>query len=321
MHTPDLTIVIPLDFHRRSWDLYRRVKRFVHTFAGQPVQLIFGCNAAPKFWVNCLQRLIAKHANIQLCLVEAEASSLAKLRNAAIAAVKTPYVLFLDVDIVPDRHLVDLAYQQVIHQPKQIGMFPCLYLSKSGSKLIPKYSAAEFKDHYFDFRRDLILHLAFPSSIVITDIASVHEIGGFDEQFVGHGYEDFDFMLRLFHYKGLIEYSADILVDEPYLAPLMSVGLRAVLAKPFLESLIQPVYFVHQFHKKDKEEGYYKKRDLNKKYFINKYQKLKENEIHFNKLTLLNCFFNHVIEEKNSPKYAVLWAELKGYKFRSLATP
>ena len=196
MHTPDLTIVIPLDFHRRSWDLYRRVKRFVHTFAGQPVQLIFGCNAAPKFWVNCLQRLIAKHANIQLCLVEAEASSLAKLRNAAIAAVKTPYVLFLDVDIVPDRHLVDLAYQQVIHQPKQIGMFPCLYLSKSGSKLIPKYSAAEFKDHYFDFRRDLILHLAFPSSIVITDIASVHEIGGFDEQFVGHGYEDFDFMLR-----------------------------------------------------------------------------------------------------------------------------
>lgn len=316
MHTPDLSIVIPLDFHRRSWDLYRRVKRFVHTFAGQPVQLIFGCNAAPQFWVKCLQRLIAPHANIQLCLVEAEASSLAKLRNAAIAAVKTPYVLFLDVDIVPDQQLVELAYQQVIHQPKQIGMFPCLYLSKSGSKLISKYSATEFKQHYYDFRRDLILHLAFPSSIVLTDLASVRKIGGFDEQFVGHGYEDFDFMLRLFQHKGLIEYSADILVDEPYLAPLMSVGLRAVLAKPFLESLIQPVYFLHQFHKKDKEEGYYKKRDLNKKHFIYKYQSLKENYFYFNKLTLLNSFFNEVIKEKNSPKYAVLWAELRGSQFR-----
>lgn len=316
MHTPDLSIVIPLDFHRRSWDLYRRVKCFVHTFAGQPVQLIFGCNAAPQFWVKCLQRLTAQHSNIHVCLVDAEASSLSTLRNAAIAAVKTKYVMFLDIDIVPDLNLVDLAYQQTLNHPKQISMFPCLYLSKQGSKLIYEQSAQKFIEQYFDFRRDLILHLAFPSSIVLTDIASVREIGGFDEQFVGHGYEDFDFMLRLFHHKGLIKCSADILVDEPYLAPLMSVGLRAVLAKPFLESLIQPIYFLHQFHKKDKEEGYYKKRATNKYLFINKYQKVKEDQLHLNKLNLLNSFFNEVIVEKNSPKYAVLWAELKGYKLR-----
>ena len=316
MHTPDLSIVIPLDFHRRSWDLYRRVKRFVHMFAGQSVQLIFGCNAAPQFWVKCLQRLIAKHANMHVCLVDAEASSLSKLRNVAIAAVKTKYVMFLDIDIVPDLNLVDLAYKQTLNHPKQISMFPCLYLSKQGSKLIYEQSAQKFIEQYFDFRRDLILHLAFPSSIVISDIASVHEIGGFDEQFVGHGYEDFDFMLRLFHHKGLIEYFADILVDEPYLAPLMSVGLRAVLAKPFLESLIQPVYFIHNFHKKDKDEDYYKKRNLNKTRFIKKYQKVEANEYIFNKLTLLNLFFDKVIEHKNSQKYVVLWAELKGYKFR-----
>src|SRR5690606_25247440 len=138
------------------------------------------------------------------------------------------------------------------------------------------------------------------------------------EQFIGHGYEDFDFMLRLFQHKGLIEYSADILVDEPYLAPLMSVGLRTVLAKPFLESLIQPVYFLHKFHKKDKEEGYYKKRGFNKNLFFNKYQKIKEEQLYFNKLTLLNSFFNEVIEEKNSPKYAVLWAEIRGEKLRKI---
>lgn len=316
MQTPDLSIVIPLDFHRRSWDFYRRVKRFVHMFAGQSVQLIFGCNAAPQFWVKCLQRLIAKHANMHVCLVAAEASSLSKLRNAAIAAVKTKYVMFLDIDIVPDLNLVDLAYQQTLNHPKQISMFPCLYLSKQGSKLIYEQSAQKFIEQYFDFRRDLILHLAFPSSIVLTDIASVREIGGFDEQFVGHGYEDFDFMLRLFHHKGLIEYSTDILVDEPYLAPLMSVGLRAVLAKPFLESLIQPVYFLHQFHKKDKDEDYYKKRIQNKDLFFKKNKKITKKEIIFNHLTLLNLFYDEVIHHKNSPKYAVLWAEIDGYRFR-----
>lgn len=316
MQTPDLSIVIPLDFHRRSWDFYRRVKRFVHMFAGQSVQLIFGCNAAPQFWVKCLQRLIAKHANMHVCLVAAEASSLSKLRNAAIAAVKTKYVMFLDIDIVPDLNLVDLAYRQTLNHPKQISMFPCLYLSKQGSKLIYKQSAQKFIEQYFDFRRDLILHLAFPSSIVIADLASVREIGGFDEQFVGHGYEDFDFMLRLFHHKGLIEYSTDILVDEPYLAPLMSVGLRAVLAKPFLESLIQPVYFLHQFHKKDKDEDYYKKRIQNKDLFFKKNKKITKKEIIFNHLTLLNLFYDEVIHHKNSPKYAVLWAEIDGYRFR-----
>lgn len=318
VHTYDLSIVIPIDFHRRSWDIYLRIQKFVKAFSGHQIQLIFGCNAAPKFWVNCLKRLINKHTNMHICLVDAEASSLSKLRNTALDAVKTKYVLFLDIDIVPDLELVQLAYEQVLAQPKQIAMFPCLYLSKSGSKLISKYTAAEFKDYYFEFRRDLILHLAFPSSIVICDIASVRNIIGFDEQFVGHGYEDFDFMLRLFHHKDLIEYTADILVDEPYLAPLMSVGLRAVLAQPFLESLLQPVYFLHKFHKKDKEENYYKKRALNKSLFINKYKKIKEEKLHLNKLTLLNSFFNKVIEEKNSPKYGALWAEINSHRFRKI---
>lgn len=92
------------------------------------------------------------------------------------------------------------------------------------------------------------------------------------------------------------------------------------MAKPFLDSLIQPIYFLHQFHKKDKEEGYYKKRDLNKNKFIEKYQRLKKENIHFSKLTLLNCFFNEVIEE-NSPKYGVLWAELRGGSFRKIKLP
>ena len=316
MQNLDLSIVIPIDLHRRSWDLYKRIKMYVRAFQNRSIQVIFGCNSQPKFWVNRVQNLIKSTPNMHLCLVDAEASSLSKLRNSALATVKTQYVLFLDIDIVPDLHLVDLAYQQALSHPKQISMFPCLYLSKRGSKLIYKQSVQEFIEHYFDFRRDLILHLAFPSSIIICDIQSVRDIQGFDEQFVGHGYEDFDFMLRLFHHKGLIEYSADILVDEPYLAPLMSVGLRAVLAKPFLKNLIQPIYFLHKFHKKDKDEDYYKKRELNKNTFTNKYQLLTEKEVNFNKLTLLNLFFNEVIEHKNSPKYVVLWAELKGYKFR-----
>ena len=313
----DLSIVVPIDLNRRTRDIYKRIKNYVHIFSDSNIKVIFGCNSEPRYWVNKVKNLIAPHANFALCLVNADASSLAKLRNTALTAVETKFVLFLDIDIWPDLNIIHQAYKRVVNHPYMLGMFPCLYLSKNGSRKIGKWSTSEFIHSYYDFRRDLIQHLAFPSSIVLTDMASVKYIMGFDEAYVGHGYEDFDFMLRLFQHKKLIEYTQDLLIDVPYLAPLMSTGLRALLAKPYLESLLSPCYFLHIFHVKDKEEHYYRCREINKNYFKTKFQ----NEVLINyqmhKLDLLQSFFGLVIDEKESPKYAALWAEIEGFKLRN----
>lgn len=313
----DLSIVVPIDLHRRTRDIYKRIKHYVHIFSDSNIKVIFGCNSEPRYWVNKVKNLIALHANFQLCLVNADASSLAKLRNTALDAVKTEFVLFLDIDIWPDLNIIHQAYEQVINHPSKLGMFPCLYLSKNGSKKIGKWSTSEFIHSYYDFRRDLIQHLAFPSSILLTDMASVKYIMGFDEDYVGHGYEDFDFMLRLFQHKKLIEYTQDILIDEPYLAPLMSTGLRALLAKPYLEILLSPCYFLHVYHAKNKEEHYYQRREVNKNYFKTKFQSQILVNSQMNKLELLQSFFDLFTDAKESPNYAVLWAQIKGYKFRN----
>lgn len=312
----DLSIVIPIDLHRRTRDIYNRIKNYVRIFSGSKIKIIFGCNSKPHYWVNKVKNLIAPHANFELCLINADASSLAKLRNTALEAVKTEFVLFLDIDIWPDLNIIHKAYEQVINLPSQLGMFPCLYLSKNGSKRIEKWSTSDFIHAYYNFRRDLIQHLAFPSSIVLTDMASVKYIRGFDEAYVGHGYEDFDFMLRLFQHKNLIKYTQDILIDEPYLAPLMSTGLRALLAKPYLESLLSPYYFLHIFHAKDKEEHYYQRREINKNYFKIKFQSKISVNSQMKKLDLLQSFLGLFKDEKESPKYAVLWAEIEGHLLR-----
>ena len=312
----DLSIVIPVDLHRRSWDIYKRISTFVKQFSGSNINIILGCNHQPTFWVKLVQKLIQPHANFTLCLVEAEACSLAKLRNTALASVQTKFVLFLDIDIYPDINMIKLAYKKTMSNPIHLEMFPCLYLSQKGSKKVKNWETSEFVKSYYDFRRDLIQHLAFPSSIILTDTQSVHAIQGFDEDYIGHGYEDFDFMLRLFKYKGLIEYTQDILIDEPYLAPLMSTGLRALMAKPFLENLLTSYYFIHVFHKKNKAEDYYQKREINKQVFYAKFERSLINTQKMDKLDLLQSFFLLFNNEKNSPKYAVLWAEIEGYKLR-----
>lgn len=312
----DLSIVIPIDLHRRSWDIYKRIKTFVNQFSGSGINIIFGCNNQPKFWIKLVQKLIKPHANFKLCLVEAEVCSLAKLRNTALASVQTQFVLFLDIDIYPDLSTIELAYKKTINNPIHLEMFPCLYLSQKGSKKVNSWKINKFIDSYYDFRRDLIQHLAFPSSIILTDLHSVQEIQGFDEAYIGHGYEDFDFMLRLFKHKGLIEYTQDILIDEPYLAPLMSLGLRAVLTKPFLKNLLTSYYFVHVFHKKNKAEDYYQKREINKHIFNAKFKEFNLIDTKIKKLELLQIFFSLLVNEKESPKYAVLWAEILGHQLR-----
>lgn len=316
MDTMDLSIVIPIDLNRRSWDIYKRIKLFVHTFKNSNIQLLLGCNNKPTFWINRLKKLVHPYSNIQLCLVNAQASSLSKLRNTAIKEIKTKFVLFLDIDIFPDIHIVSSIYNIYNQRENTLGMFPCLYLSRKGSKKLLKNSTAQYIEHYFDFRRDLILHIAFPSSIIFTDTKSVQAICGFDEQYIGHGYEDFDFILRLFEYKKIIQLTEDVLIDEPYLAPLMSSGLRALLAKPFLEVLLTDHYFLHVFHKKDKNESYYQLRQNNKSLFLNKFKNKDLAKYKLKKIELIQLFFNLPNIEKNSQKYAVLWAEIKGYQLR-----
>jgi predicted glycosyltransferase involved in capsule biosynthesis len=61
------------------------------------------------------------------------------------------------------------------------------------------------KKKFFDFSRKEFLHLASPSSITILKSDDYRMIKGFDERFRGHGYEDFDFLIRLYELHGMLK--------------------------------------------------------------------------------------------------------------------
>lgn len=316
----DVSIVIPVDLNYRSQDILQRIKTLVKTTARHPVRIILGCNAQPAAEVRKLEKMIASHAHISLVLDQSASGHLSRLRNIALAQVQTRYVFFLDIDIHFNLQQIRNALAQVQQHPAQLCMYPCLYLSKKGSKQIRRLSLAAFKQAYYDFRRDLILHLAFPSSIIVTDLKSVQAIQGFDEQFIGHGYEDFDFMLRLFRHKGLIDDQPDLLIDQTYLAPMMATGFRAILAKSQLEQLLQKEYFVHIYHAKDKQSLYHQQRQTNQQRFEMKLkQQIKQNTASIDTAPpyLFKAFCDLLQQQQlKRPEYAALWAEIQGHKFR-----
>lgn len=315
INAEDLTITIPLDFNRRGLDLLYRVNLFKKKLGNGTFKIIFGVNSSPNFHFTIFKNIIKNCSNFsfasELCLD----SHLSKLRNIALNQVKTSHVLFLDIDIYPDIEMLEHVLLKLSNSELDLVMYPCLYLSKKGNRLISKKNAETLTDAYFDYRRDLIKHLAFPSSIIACDLNSILEISGFDENFIGYAYEDLDFMIRLFHKKELLNYNSELLIDEAYLAPMMSTGFRAVLAEPFLDRILEKKYFMHLFHKKDPKQAYYKAKQNNRVLFL---EKLNRNILDKNEPILHGYRLIKYIEhfKKQDSDYSVLWSEIEGHKFR-----
>lgn len=317
----DFTIVIPIDFNYRSLDIIKKIIVLKNKVKDEDFKVILSCNSNPRLPIQILKKIIEKTTNICLINMEVEKGNLSKLRNNGIKHTKTKYILFLDIDIYIDIPQIKNAFYVFQQSSTNLCMYPCLYLSKQGTKKISKLSIKQFRQAYYGFRRDLILHLAFPSSIILTDLKSVQAIEGFDEQFIGHGYEDFDFLLRLFHYKGLIQYQPSLLIDETYLAPMMATGFRAILAESQLEQLLLEEYFLHIYHKKDKKSLFHQQRKTNQQRFkmklkqqINKYM----TQIDTTPPYLFRTFCKLLAHRKlNRTEYSALWAEIQGHKFRN----
>ncbi|MFW1808251.1 glycosyltransferase [Acinetobacter ursingii] len=316
----DFTIVIPIDLNYRSLDIIKKIIVLKNKVKDEDFKVILSCNSNPRLPIQILKKIIEKTTNICLINIGTEKGNLSKLRNNGIKHTKTKYILFLDIDIYIDIPQIKNTFYVFQQASTDLCMYPCLYLSKQGTKKISKLSIKQFRQAYYGFRRDLILHLAFPSSIILTDLKSVQAIEGFDEQFIGHGYEDFDFLLRLFHYKGLIQYQPSLLIDETYLAPMMATGFRAILAESQLEQLLLEEYFLHMYHKKDKKSLFHQQRKINQERFKMKLkQKLEidNKEIDTTPPYLLKAFFQLLARHQlNRPEYATLWAEIHGYKLR-----
>lgn len=322
----DLSIIIPIDLSRRSKQIYKRAQVIATELGGAGFNVIFGINTLNTALSYQLLKVLTTIPNIKYNTINENNVPLAKIRNCAINLVDTKYTLFLDVDIYPDVHVLD-EYLQLVNKAKNnICIIPCLYLTEKGKFFLSKNKSSEkIIESYFNCRRDIVNHLAFPTSLIILDTYSVKMINGFDENFIGHGYEDFDFMIRILNYKKLINLSGDLLVDESYSSVILMKGFRAVIATPMIEYLFGKKYLLHLHHYKDVNEFYYEQRVFNKDYFLQKYKyivlnqeeinvyKLQKNEYSFLMNSLKFCNENSL----DIDDFKVFFDMLPGHMWRN----
>jgi len=316
----ELSIIIPIDLSRRGKDILNRIILIIELAKTTNYNIIFGHNDRNTDLDKEFKNIINKNENVYLSSFKDININLSKLRNEAFKLVSTEYLLLLDIDIYLDTDTINKMLQRV-KENKTFDMLPCVYLGEKATKryISKKSNSNQLLERYFkdiNYYED-IMHIAIPSSIILLKSEDYNKLKGFDENFIGHGYEDFDFMIRLSLLYNRIQTNADLLSDKTYKSPMNSIGFRSELGKLTISNIIEKNYMFHLFHKKENQEDYYLKREINKKVFEKKLKEIISGKERTK--TLLEAFQDECIKSDNNIKnYEALICETKntptGYK-------
>lgn len=312
-----LTAIIPIDLSRRPSDLIKKAVFLAKTAQKNNIRSVFGHSDSNTKYDK---KLIKELSSFPLVKVNSEKKTsrninAAALRNLAFKSVETDYIVLLDVDIYPDFDILIKYMNRLSDSERPFYILPCLYLTKHGTKLLNKnrVDLNVLKTRFFSFSRKEFLHLASPSSVTILKTQDYKAINGFDESYCGHGYEDFDFLVRLYDFHKLINKSHDFLQDLSARSPLFSIGFRRYLGESCLETLLEKEMVFHLYHDKEHHEDYYLARKENYIKFKNIHRD-KVVESNLEDATLLTPFISLCSEKGlNIHDYAVLFDNKPGH--------
>lgn len=278
-----LTAIVPLDLQFRAKDIIAKAKQMAEQSRGSSLMIVFAHNDRETKFDAKLKDVLSGYKGVSLVsgrFYEGTVNS-ALLRNMAFAEVSTKYVVLLDVDLWLDLGLLRKYLGLVCAGVAPFAVLPCLYLSLAGSRALMsgKRSIEQLRDNYFAFSRKEFLHLANPSSIVVMQSADYESLKGFDIEFSGHGYEDFDFMIRLASLHSLISSSPDFFSNATMRSPLFVQGFRRELGRLCLDALLERDFFFHIFHEKSPESNqYYSLRKNNFSHFCELHKEYSEGQ-------------------------------------------
>ncbi|MEB5967043.1 galactosyltransferase-related protein [Comamonas testosteroni] len=313
----NISLLSLIDFSRRSEQIFERAIEWAKFSFHHQLPLILGhCHRNSRLDKKFLERVRQYQPIVKVVSIELNDGSLpnlARLRNEGFKLIATPLMTLLDIDIYPDIGLLrGLLFLKLKENVRSV-MAPCLYLSERGSKELRRTSnSAQLWEKYLQFHSQHFMHIAMPSSVILLHADDYSKIGGFDEDYQGHGFEDFDFMVRLWNANGWREITSnDIATNEPYRAAMLGYGFRGKLARLSLQALAHDVIAMHLYHAVQAKEKYYQARVNNFDIFREKmsaYSVVNSTNSMHQIVENINIFFQLCERDKKNPlKYERLF--------------
>ncbi|MCX2683663.1 galactosyltransferase-related protein [Campylobacter sp. MIT 21-1685] len=306
------SVIIPIDLDLRPIDILKKVKSILKR-SSDKVEIVFGHNDRGSIFDYYLKKIIQKKPNVKLASGKfyTRLISQALLRNRAVEQCTCEYIYLVDVDYLYDEALSDLCIAELKSHKKPFIILPCIYLSQKGSRYVFKQSREQMFDKFIDFRKDLFLSLASPSGgAIFMKRKDYFTIGGFDEDFIGRGGEDFEFMIKLALFHKAILPSQDLMINQFYKAPLLCEGFRKYLSVLCLPYFFEKKVAFHLYHGRNRLRGYFRQYAKNSQLLQ---EKIQLDTTNISKGDSLLQLYEQLCEKHQIPisKYAVLFDSYK----------
>ena len=233
-----ISVVIPSACHERGQGLLRRILELLDCPQLTEHQVVVAhesCSTRSdeRFRAQLDSRAQAGALHYVWSCCEGSELRLGELRNRGARAAEGDYLLFLDADLAIFPGFFDALLRRLESQdPPEFVIVPCLYATEIGTQRLSTgcvFDRERAHASYFDHHRDRIAFLATNTSTVLVKRETFEALGGFNREFLGHGLEDFDLLLRLALSRTSLAVPADILDDCRSEAPAFARGFRSYL--------------------------------------------------------------------------------------------
>ncbi|WP_421254608.1 galactosyltransferase-related protein [Aeromonas sp. 600948] len=206
-----------------------------------------------------------RYKNISFHCIATNDITNASARNIAVNKSNSEKIFFLDADLIVNSQL--LAHFNVKESdrttaPIAFEMYPCLYLTKEETERFD----GDFQGCLESFLRGenhRVEGIALASSCLLMNREWFLQLGGFDEQFVGHGGEDLELIDRLTRHYPIGPRPDDYALNIKAQHPGDYQGFRRYFSYYALPHLFAGRFLVHQWHPRPLTHPYHKRRANN----------------------------------------------------------
>lgn len=207
-----------------------------------------------------------KNINIVVDTQQCPIYSAGVSRNKCATHINSRFIFFMDADLLSSPELEQSIKNRTtnhFHKSKNIfEMYPCLYLTKEETERFD----GDFQGCLESFLRGenhRVEGIALASSCLLMNREWFLQLGGFDEQFVGHGGEDLELIDRLTRHYPIGPRPDDYALNIKAQHPGDYQGFRRYFSYYALPHLFAGRFLVHQWHPRPLTHPYHKRRASN----------------------------------------------------------
>lgn len=284
-----LSVIIPFGLSKERPYIEERVIEKAKSFqSDENIEFIFVEGYSSKD--HELKNFIQTNHHIYLKDTEQKAFSQGRCRNLGASYAHSNVLLFLDVDCYIsnfslERILNLIQIKNIAQNINALIVLPVVYLNKEANEKLKQYDDKFWdiliQEDLFTAKNTWVKFFApsSTSSIVINKYQFLR-LGGNDENFIGHGYEDFDLFARIL--KACVSFEkmpTNLSYDARNWNFFNFKGFRAWFSLLGYEMSFHGIYMYHFYHIEPNQNAYMQNKDKNHQLFYKHLKNIKKHDL------------------------------------------